>query len=168
MNNFTKIAICLVLPLNGAIFASAAIAAAATTTVPVTATVVDSCTVEATSLAFGNYNGISGGMLDTVATVTPICTTGTAYSVALNAGQGAAATQSARTLTGPDGAALQYGIYTDAARLSVWGDGTAGTTLKSGTGNGSTQPVMMYGRVPAAQAAMVGSYSDTITVTLTY
>lgn len=168
MNKVTRLAICIAFPLSGAGFASAAIAAVATTTIPVTATVIDSCTVDAAPLAFGNYNGISGGMLDAVATITPTCTSGTAYTVALDAGQGSAATQIARKLTGPDGAALNYGIFTDAARSTVWGDGTAGTGWKVGAGAGVAQPVMMYGRVPAAQAAMVGAYADTITVTLTY
>ena len=168
MNKFTKLAITLALPLGGAVFASAAVAATAVAVVPVTAIVVDSCAVVATPLAFGDYNGISGGMLDTVAMVSPICTVGTVYAVALDAGQGAAATLTSRKLTGPDGAALNYGIYTDATRITVWGNGAGGTGWRVSSGTGLAQPVMMYGRVPAAQAAMVGSYTDTVTVTLTY
>ena len=168
MNRFTKLAVCLALPLSGAMGASAAVASTATTTFAVTATVIDSCGVSATSLAFGDYNSISGGMLDAAAMISPICTSGTVYSVALNAGQGSGALPSSRKLTGPVGVTLNYGIFTDSARSSVWGDGTGGTGMRIGTGNGNTQPVMMYGRIPAAQAGLVGSYSDTVTVTLTY
>lgn len=168
MNKLTKLAVCLALPLSGVVFASVAVASTAATTFPVSATVIDSCAVDATAMAFGNYNGISGGMLDAVATISPICTTGTVYAVALNAGQGSGASQTSRKLTGPDGAALNYGIFIDPSRLTVWGDGTGGTSWKVNSGSGVSQPVMMYGRIPAAQAAMVGSYSDTITVTVTY
>ncbi len=168
MNKFTKLAVTLALPLSGAVFASVAVAATAVTVIPVTATVIDSCAVDASALTFGDYNGISGGTLDAVGTVTPICTTGTVYAVALDAGQGAAATLASRKLSGPDGAELNYGIYTDATRITVWGNGAGGTGWRVSSGTGAPQPVMMYGRVPAAQAAMVGSYSDTVTVTLTY
>ena len=89
MNKLTKLAVCLALPLSGAIYVSAAVAASATTTFPVTASVIDSCTVAATPLAFGNYNGITALVLDATATITPTCTLGTAYTMTLDAGLGA-------------------------------------------------------------------------------
>lgn len=168
MNKTIKLAVCLALPFSGAAFVPAAIAASATTTVPITATVVDSCTVNATPMAFGNYDGISGSILDGVGNITPTCTSGTVYAVALDAGQGSGATLASRVLSGPDGAPLNYGIYTDATRITVWGNGTGGTGWKVASGVGTGQPLMMYGRIPAGQAAMVGAYSDTVTVTVSY
>jgi spore coat protein U-like protein len=168
MNKLSKLAICMALALNGAIFAPSSFAATTSTTITISATVIDSCTVSAAPLSFGNYNGISGGMLDTVAMISPTCTVGTVYAISLCPGQGNEATHANRRLTGPDGAALQYSVYTDASRTSVWGDGTGGSSWRTGSGTGSTQSLMMYGRVPAAQSVTAGSYSDTITVTLTY
>ncbi len=151
-----------------AALAANAAGATATATFPVSATVIDSCTVDAAPLAFGNYNAISGAMLDSVSNVTPTCTSGTFYNVALNEGLGNGATTSARKLTGTDGASLAYGIYIDTARNTVWGDGAGGTSSMVGYGNGAAQSILMYGRIPAGQAVFVGTYADTITVTLTY
>jgi spore coat protein U-like protein len=168
MNKQIKIALCLALSLNGAAFASVAAASTATTVIPVSAVVIDSCTVLATPLAFGNYNSLSGGMVDAVSLVTPICTIGTAYSVSLDAGQGSGATPAVRRLNGNDGATLNYSIYTDASRHTVWGDNSGGTAWKTGSGSGSPQSIMMYGRIPASQPTVAGVYSDIVTVTLTY
>lgn len=168
MNKLTKFAVCLAVSMSGAGFVASVSAATATTTIPVTATVIDSCTIISDPLPFGNYNGISGGMLDVAATVSPVCTNGTSYAISLDAGVGVGATASSRTLTGPAGANLMYGIYTDAARTTVWGDGANGTVQKFGLGIGSVQPIQMYGRIAAEQNSPVGAYSDTLTVTVTY
>lgn len=168
MNKYTKIAACIALPVYGLVCGSSAFALTASDTVPVTATVIDSCTVNATAITFGNYNGIAGSALDSVGTVTAVCTMGTAFSVALDAGTGAGAALTARKLTGPAGATLAYGIFCDAPRTQVWGDGSGGTDVASGTGSGSAQSFTMYGRVPSLQTSTVGSYTDNVTVTLTY
>lgn len=168
MKCLSKIVLGLALPLTGLFAAFPAVAATTTTTVPVTVTVIDSCTVSASPLTFGNYDSISGGTLDSVGTITPICTSGTVYAIALDPGLGNAATVAARKLTGPDGVSMDYGLYSDATRTTMWGDGTSGTCVNNGVGTGLAQSVMVYGRIPAAQSVMVGTYSDTITVTLTY
>ena len=168
MNKLTKLAVCLALPLSGAVFVSSAIAATATTTFPITASVIDSCTVAATPLAFGNYNGITALVLDATATITPTCTLGTAYTITLDAGLGTGATLTTRRLSGPASATLDYAIYTDPTRTTVWGNGGGGTGTRAGVGLGAAEPGLLYGRIPASQATAVGSYLDTITVTLTY
>ena len=168
MNKLTKLAVCMALPLSGAIFVSAAVAATDTTTFPVTANVVDSCTVAATPLAFGNYNGITALVLDATATITPTCTLGTAYTITLDAGLGTGATLTTRKLSGPAGATLDYAIYTDPTRTTFWGNGGGGTGTRTGVGLGVAQSGLMYARIPASQATSVGSYLDTITVTLSY
>lgn len=168
MNKQTKIAACLALTLSSVAFSSVVAAATATAQFPVTALVVDSCVVGASPLAFGEYNGISGGVSDSVGVITPLCTSGTYYAVSLSAGLGSGATQSNRLLTGPNGTTLNYGIYTDPSRLTSWGDGTGGTSQPQGEGAGSAQPILMYGRISTGQHASVGAYSDTITVTISF
>jgi len=168
MNKLTKLAVCLAVSMGSAGFVSSVSAATATTTVTVSASVIDSCTVSSDPLPFGNYNGISGAAVEVSATMSPTCTTGTSYAISLDAGVGVGATVNNRKLTGPLGAELMYAIYTDVVRSTVWGDGSNGTVQTFGLGNGATQPMQMYGRVPAEQNAPVGAYSDTITVTLTY
>jgi spore coat protein U-like protein len=61
---------------------------------------------------------------------------------------------------------LVYNLYLDASHLSIWGDGSPGTSLLSLSGTGGNYTV--YGRIPAGQNVLVGGYSDTITVTLIF
>jgi spore coat protein U-like protein len=65
-------------------------------------------------------------------------------------------------MTGTGGALLNYGLYSDAGRSANF------ATTASITGNGSTQPITLYGLVPAGQYVAPGSYTDTITATVTY
>ncbi len=146
---------------------AAGIAATATTTFQVTATVLSVCTVSATNLAFGNYDASSGTPNDASSTVTTTCSNTTAYTVALNAGTGTGATVALRKMT--NGAnTLNYSMYTTAGRTTVWGDGTLSTVTQAGTGNGSGQALTVFGRIPTSQYVTAGSYTDTVTATVTY
>jgi spore coat protein U-like protein len=49
----------------------------------------------------------------------------------------------------------------------VWGI-TIGTDTVSATGNGAAQTHTVYGRVPAQTTPAPATYSDTVTVTVTY
>ena len=61
---------------------------------------------------------------------------------------------------------LNYNLYTNAARTTVRGDGSGGTSTQATNGTNVTRTV--YGRIPALQNAFVGSYSDAIIVTIVY
>lgn len=141
-------------------------AATDTDTMTVTATVIASCDVDANDLAFGNYDPVSATPLDIGTTVAVTCTHGTSYDVSLNAGVGAGATVAARRMTS-GGNTLNYSLYSNAGRTTVWG-ATIGNNTVAGTGNGAMQTLNVYGRVPVNQTAPAGNYSDTITVTVTY
>ena len=66
------------------------------------------------------------------------------------------------------GGAVNYQLYTDSARSIPWGDGTAGTSMVTGTGSGNAQTINVYGQVPAQATPAPGSYSDTITATIVF
>ena len=68
---------------------------------------------------------------------------------------------------GPSNETISYSLYTDTGRSTNWGN-TVGTDTKSGTGNGSAQSLTVYGNLTANQYPTPGSYSDTITATVTY
>jgi spore coat protein U-like protein len=121
-----------------------------------------SCSVSGVGIAFGSYDVFNSVDTDSTGSVTVSCHSGASYSIALSAGAG---TFASRFMTGAAGQ-LRYNLFTDAQRLTVWGDGTSGSTTVSGTGTGGSYTV--YGRIPALQNAPAGSYSDTITVTVTY
>jgi len=122
------------------------------------------CTVSTTGLNFGNYDVFSTLNDDITATIDVNCPNGTAYSIWLSSGSG---TFASRTLTAI-GSALAYNLYVDPTRLTIWGDGTGGTATVSGTGTGANVETTVYGRIPAGQNVAVGSYSDLITVTVTF
>ena len=142
-------------------YTSIAHAATDTANMTVDATVVASCTITVNSLNFGDYNL---SQLDGTATISPTCTNGTSYSIALDAGTGTGATTTTRKMT--NGAnTLNYSLYQDSGRTTVWGTGNDDL---DGTGSGSAQNITVYGRIPADQSAPAGTYTDTVIVTITF
>jgi spore coat protein U-like protein len=117
------------------------------------------CTVSASGVSFGV--DVPTTPANSTGTVTPNCDSG-AYQISLSAGTSAGATQTGRLLTGPGGAEIAYSLSTDSGHTMNWGNNVPG-----GTGNGTAQPVTVYGRIVAGQYVAPGSYSDSITATVT-
>jgi spore coat protein U-like protein len=120
------------------------------------------CSVSTVGLNFGNYDVFSTLDDDITGTINVSCQSSTSYSISLSSGSG---TYSARTLLSA-GNRLNYNLYLDPTRLTIWGDGSAITRTVSGSGITGSYPV--YGRIPARQNAVVGVYADTVTVTVTF
>ncbi|MDB5833392.1 MAG: hypothetical protein JWR14_3222 [Caballeronia sp.] len=131
-----------------------------------TATVVNNCNISATNLNFG-ATGLLSHALSATASITAQCTNGDAYRIALNGGTTAnvAARQMARS---GGGGAVNYQLYVDAGLTTTWGDGTAGTTQATGTGTGNSQVLTVYGTVPVQTTPAPGTYTDTITATISF
>jgi spore coat protein U domain-containing protein, fimbrial subunit CupE1/2/3/6 len=150
-----------------ALGASNAWAETASSTFTVSANVLAVCSVSATNLDFGDYNASHPSSRDSTSTLSMTCTNGQDYVVALDGGTGPGATVADRKMT--NGVhTLGYQLYTNAANSTVWGDGTLSTGTVTGTGDGQQQSLTVHGKIPSGQHASSGSYSDTITVTLTY
>lgn len=155
--------------LISAAAAQPAFAAQDTSTLDVSATVTANCVVSTTALAFGNVDVTSGQNVDGTGGLSVTCTSGTPWAASADAGVGTGASLDTRKMAnGAD--LLNYALYTDSARTSVWGDGVGGTSsMFSGTGSGSAQANTIYGRVASGQTSLpAGSYADTVTVTVTY
>lgn len=134
-----------------------------------------SCTTSASGVAFGSYLPFSASPLDSTGTVTVTCTPLLLgllvnYSIALS--PGTSGSYASRTMLAGS-SPLHYQLYTNAARSTVWGNGSGGTAVVS---DGYTIALLLpvtrnytvYGRVPALQAVAPGSYVDTIVVTVSY
>jgi len=144
-----------------------AMAGSATASMGISATVLSACIVTSNSMAFGIYNPTSATATDATSTFDVTCTAGTSYSVGLNAGTKAGATVSTRQMTS-GGNALSYSLYSDSSRSTNWGN-TPGTDTPSQTTAGVLPSTFtVYGRIPAQQNVQAGSYSDTVTVTVSY
>jgi len=112
---------------------------------------------------FGTYTGdeiYSNGALDVS------CDFGTIYNISL--GQGGSGTYSPRQMNNSESGLLNYNLYIDGTYATIWGDGTGGTGTVGGTGTGGTQNYPVYGRAFAGQNVPVGTYTDSILVTIDY
>jgi spore coat protein U-like protein len=128
-------------------------------------TVTVGCGITATDLNFGDY---SGTVKNVTTTIQVGCSDKTNYKVGLSAGNGAGATTADRRMTLTGGSALlKYQMHQGSFTGANWGN-TAGTDTVSGTGDGTTHNLTVYGVIPAGQSVTQGTYTDTITATLTY
>lgn len=131
-----------------------------------TATVVNNCNITATNLNFG-ATGLLKSALNATASITAQCTNGDAYRIALNGGTTANVAARRMTRSG-GGGTVNYQLYVDSGLTTAWGDGTGGTTQATGTGTGNSQMLTVYGVVPAQTTPAPGTYTDTITATISF
>lgn len=140
-----------------------------TATFDVTITLENSCelTTAPTEMAFGTV-----GLLNTDYTATSVfsvtCTDQAPYTLALDGGQNP---DTIRRMVFDTANYVSYDLYSDSGYNTLWGDDTTFGNAVTGTGNGQKQEVTVYGRVEAADNATTppaGSYSDTVTVKVTF
>ena len=139
-----------------------------------------SCGVETTGVSFGTYDISLATPHDATGNVTVTCSylppggaTAASFQASLSSG-GSGSYSPRQMASGP--ARLNYNLFHDAARSSIWGNGLAGTGTVSGelrvgpgVGNGTRSiQFPLYGRVPAQQIVPMGAYADTIVLTLTF
>jgi spore coat protein U-like protein len=156
--------------LAAALALTAGSATAATVQSPftVSATVQQVCSVSAGNLGFGSYDASSGTANNAQSTVTVTCTPSSSYSIAMNAGTTTGGTEAVHLMSDGSAHTLTYNLYTDMNHTTKWGDGTLSTSTVSGTADGTHQPYTVFGQVPTGQFVASGSYTDTVTATVTY
>lgn len=139
------------------------------------------CTIRLTaqsSCQFGTINPVSfityaSATLQTTGSIQVSCTSGTAYTISLNAGSIAGATITNRLLQRPNGGTLGYQLFSDASYTTNWGN-SAGTNWVTGTGTGidNWRTVTVYAQMPGGEAFFAnqngGNYNDSVTVTLAW
>ncbi len=141
-------------------------AATATASFNVTASVTANCTITASDLAFGNYDPVSTNAatpLDQQSTVTVACTKGTSASIALD--DGAHFSGGTRNMDDGGGTTLSYALYQDNGHSTVW---TTASPQAYTAASKSASAQTVYGRVAAGQDVTTGSYSDSVTATITF
>ena len=112
------------------------------------------------TLDFG-AQGLLNNNVDASMDFTVECTNGVGYTIALDNGANASGTTN-RMTNGSE--FVSYETYQDAARSTVW---DASNTVTS-TGTGDPQTFTVYGRVPPQTTPGVGTYTDTVTISVTY
>jgi spore coat protein U-like protein len=156
------------------IAAGSAEAATATASFTVSVTIVSSCTIGAGNMAFGSQSVLAADV-DTTSTISVVCTNTTPYSVGLDNGLNFSGGTRRMKDTGAGTTFVNFGLYTDAGRSNGWvtttsaGSCTGGAnTCALGTGNGATQNITVYGRIPAQTTPAPATFNDTVTATITY
>ena len=127
------------------------------------------CTLDIPDVSFGTVTNLTT-VRDTTTNASVTCTSGAPWTLSLNAGSTPGNTYAARYMSvgGTGAPAVRYQIYRDAGPANIWGNGTAGTVTRTGTGTGVVQSIPIYLQVPAQAPRAEGTYSDTVTATLTF
>ena len=134
------------------------------------------------SLAFGPYDVASPTSFDTQTAMTISCTrTNTpgdnspgkvVVTVGVGASQTSGSIQNRQLGRSGGGAVLNYNVYLDAGRLSVWGNSpgvdTASQTLNIPNKGTRTATFTFFGRIFALQDVTPGFYNDSLLVTVNY
>jgi spore coat protein U-like protein len=149
-------------------------AGTSTATLSVSIVITASCTINPATLVFASTAGTSliATAVNGSSSVSVTCTNGSPYSIAMDNGANASGSQR-RMISG--GNFLNYNLYVDAAHTLPWSTAINSTTCTTsgdcflGTGNGSAQSINIYGVVPTtASAPPAGTYTDTVTMTITF
>jgi len=142
-----------------------------TTTFNVLIEIIESCSISditATDVDYGTHARNAATDVEAEGTLHVNCTLDTAYNIGLNEGLYASSIPASATnrqmASGTD--RVPYGLYRDAAHTLFWGD-EIGTNTLAGTGTGVSEDIPVYGLAPSTDYPP-GSYSDTVTATITY
>ena len=137
------------------------------TTFRVSARVNAVCEITASNLGFGVYNAQAGSPLLGTTLLRATCTPNSSYQIGLNEGTSPGATVNQRRMVSASTSVLNYQLYSDSARSSIWGN-TPGTDTVTGVGTGLPQDHTVFGAIPTAQVVPAEEYADTITVRIYY
>ena len=145
--------------LSSAAFASGS----AQANLAIGSSIVATCSISTTAVAFGQYTGseilATGG-------VSATCVNGTDYDIGLDAGLSTGATVTSRKMK--SGAnVLPYELFSNSDRTTNWGN-TVGTDTVHGTGTGTSQNLTVYAKLPAGTVPAAGTYSDTVKATISF
>ena len=172
MNAF-KSALCAA-ALAACATAGAASAAERTTTFEVFLEVGQMCEFTGTTnVDFGTPSPASGNQIDAYGSLRVYCNLPIAYGISLDAGQHGSGTGD-RKMASASGATIDYRLYSGSdgdvscseAGGVQWGDSSGGC-IYSSTYQASEQVIEIHGALNLVNPA-AGTYSDTVTATITY
>ena len=131
------------------------------------ATAEAACTISTTAVSFGTYNVFSASPDNATGQVTYRCTAPRPPLVTIQLDKGGAPTFNPRQMR-MGSEILNYNLYRDSTRTTIWGDGTGGsqTYTRANPPLNQNINVNVFGQIPAAQDVSAGSYSATVTATI--
>lgn len=136
----------------------------------VTSDAYAACSVRTTSIIFGNYDVLSSVADTGTGTISLSCTPGADVTISIGASSNSGAFYPRRMVYAGLGDTLDYNLYTSAAMIQVWGDGTNGTVTAyyPNVKRSNTPLIRIYGKIDPQQNVPAGNYSEQLVVTITY
>ena len=129
------------------------------------------CRVTTTGVNFGAYDVFAAAPRDTAGTVTVACDLNppTDVTVAIGPSPTSGGFQPRQMRHASQADRMNYNLFAAPSMVTVWGDGSAGTSTVLLRKVNRNRPVTttIYGRIPSGQNVSVGAYSDAVTVTIT-
>lgn len=174
-----KVSLVLSVALINLVITNIALAATATGTLTVKATITNSCVVNTSAtgtvagavLDFGTVSSFTTAVTaDTTTTggtsIKVLCNNTVPWTLALDGGKNTSSSQRRMIGGASSNEYIPYNLFSDSARSTAIG---ISTTASSGTDTGAVQTVNVYGTIPAGTTLpSAGSYLDTVTLTVTY
>lgn len=150
-------------------------AAPQTANITVTATLLPTCLAGFLVNGFTSFGTLDFGSVVTLTrpvsvvgqanngAITVQCSKGTSFNVLLSGGQ-SSNTNNRYLSGGSSGQHVSYNLYTDATYSQIWDNSTGVSQIATG----QVVAIPVYGLVPAQSTPAVGTYSDTIQVTVNW
>ena len=140
-----------------------------TSSIDMSVSVSNNCTISTPSLDFGTYNPAASK--NVTGTVKTNCTVAANAVITLDQGSYRATNSSdtaplRRLKNNGSNHYLSYTLYQNSGKTTIWGNST-GTGVNV-LGNGSEQSASVYGEIPTGQTVPAGYYLDVVTATVTY
>lgn len=127
----------------------------------------DHCQLNVQPVNFGFYDIFSPVSTDTFAGLTVNCAVGTLYRVSFSPGLYSNGQFNNRRMLGSNGRDyLRYNLFLEPAHVTLWGDGTAGSSIISRISTTVPDVLPVYGRISPLQMVSPGEYRDSIIVTV--
>jgi spore coat protein U-like protein len=143
----------------------------ATSTLNVSMSVTNNCTISTTAVAFGAYDPVAANAsspLDGTGSVIIACTKNTSATIGLDLGGSPSGSQRRMTTGGGSPSFADYEVYQDSGRTTVWGNSGAGLLSPSAAPSKAPRTFTVYGRVAAGQDIPPGSYTDAVVATVNF
>jgi len=165
----TKAAACGAVGALMLCMATNAHAGSTSTSLALSASVSNNCTISTSAVGFGSYDPVvvnASAALDGTGTVSIACTKGATTTIGLDLGSNASG--STRRLTDGSSNYLTYELYQDSGRSTVWGNAGSGLFTPVAAPSKASRSFAAYGRVAGSQDVPAGTFTDTVTATVNF
>ncbi len=127
------------------------------------------CRVSAVGASFGSYSPFDTAAVTSTGTITIDCGVDTSHVIVAIGPSQSSGGFNPRQMRGSGSNLMNYNLYTASDLTVIWGDGTQGTSTQFfNIKKNKKVDALVYGSIPAAQDVGLGSYSESLLVTINF